>query len=100
MNILIPVDSTDFETSQITKLFEAKSFAVVSVDDGKISSYKFVQNYDEVIDEISAAVFIDQNEYVWPFMERNIICLVAPTQKYIQDIIEAFMFKELYDFSV
>jgi len=39
----------------------------------------------------------DDNEYVWPYMELSMMVLVAHTQRYIEDIVEAYIFKELHD---
>jgi hypothetical protein len=33
-------------------------------------------------------------------MEKNIAILVAPMQKYFEDIVEAYIFKELYDINI
>jgi len=100
MNILIPLDKKDFDEGKIAPINEAKTFIVIEFDEGEIKGYKFFDDYNEIIDEIDVAIFINHSEYVWPFIERNIVTLVAPIQKYIEDIIEAFMFKELHDFTV
>jgi hypothetical protein len=34
---------------------------------------------------------------IWQFQEESIPVLEAPTQRDIDDVIEAFIFKELYD---
>ncbi|SMP87742.1 hypothetical protein SAMN06314019_10272 [Epsilonproteobacteria bacterium SCGC AD-311-C15] len=42
-------------------------------------------------------VVMNDNEYVWPFMELSMMVLVAHTQRSIDDIVEAYLFKELHD---
>ena len=49
---------------------------------------------------IDAVVVINDLEYVWPFMDEGIIALIAPYQKSIDEIVEAFLFKDLHDFTV
>ena len=53
----------------------------------------------EITDEINTVVVKDPNDYVWPFLEQYIQVLVAPMQRSIDDILEAYMFKELHDLS-
>ncbi len=43
---------------------------------------------------------INNQEYVWQFQEEGIAILVAPKQRSIDEIVEAFLFKELHDLSV
>jgi hypothetical protein len=42
----------------------------------------------------------NHDEYVWPFMEEGIAVLIAPMQIYIEDVMEAFLFKELHDLNI
>ena len=49
---------------------------------------------------IDSVVVINDLEYVWPFMDEGIIALIAPSQKSIDEIVEAFLFKDLHDFSI
>lgn len=95
MNILIPVDSCDENEASITKINEAKYWVQLSIEDGKVLTSNF--NIDkECFESFSdAVVVVDDGEYVWPFIEQNMLVLVAYTQKSIDDIVEAYLFKEL-----
>jgi hypothetical protein len=100
MKILIPVDCDDLEEAKITPLNDVKFWLCFDMDGGKASNEQFYSSWEEIEDFIDILIVKDQNEYVWPFMEKNIAILVAPTQRYFQDIVEAYIFKELYDLNI
>ena len=100
MTILIPVNSTNRDECIISSIEENKSWAFIKLDEGKISSINFYDRREEISEWIDAVVVINDLEYVWPFMDEGIIALVAPSQKSIDEIVEAFLFKDLHDFSV
>ena len=100
MTVLIPVDSTNRDECIIASIEENKSWAFVKLEEGKISEIEFVNRREEILEWIDAVVVINDQEYVWPFMDEGIIALVAPTQKSIDEIIEGFLFKDLHDFSI
>ena len=97
-HILIPVDDNDCEEASITKIADVSSWAFIKLDEGQVVSCEFFQNKDDITDYISCVIVKNNSEYVWPFMEQNIAVLVAPLQKYRDDILEAFLFKELHDY--
>ncbi|MGB5791760.1 hypothetical protein [Poseidonibacter sp.] len=100
MTVLIPVDSDNRDECIIASIEENKSWAFITLDEGKISNIDFVNRREDIIEWIDAVVVINDQEYVWPFMDEGIIALVAPTQKSIDEIVEAFLFKDLHDFSI
>jgi hypothetical protein len=100
MNIIIPVDGKDIEESQISKLDDAKAWILMEFEDGKFIKEEFYDKKEDIADWIDIAIVSSDKEYVWPFMEEGITVLVAPMQKYIEDIQEAFLFKELHDLNI
>jgi len=97
MNILIPVDDSDIEEAQITLLDDAKYWLLIEHAEGKMIKSEFYQNRSEITDWVDVAIVKDQKEYVWPLMEEGIAILVAPIQRYVEDIMEAYIFKELHE---
>ena len=97
MTILIPMDSDNIEEAQITSVDNVKKWVFSYLADGKIKSTEFFDKKEDIKEFIEVIIVNSQTEYVWPFMEENIAVLVAPVQKYFDDIIEAFLFKELHD---
>ena len=100
MNILIPVDVADIEDGKIALLDEVKSWVLINFNLGKMQSYKFYDTKEEITEYIEVVIVKGHKEYVWPFMEEGIAVLVAPIQLYIEDVIEAFLFKELHDLNI
>ena len=100
MTVLIPVDSDNRDECIIASIEENKSWAFITLDEGKISNIEFVNRREDILEWIDAVVVINDQEYVWPFMDEGIIALVAPSQKSIDEIVEAFLFKDLHDFSI
>lgn len=95
MYILIPMDSEDAQEASIIKLGDVKVWAQVFIQEGRVAQIKFSTEWSTFEDRSEAAVVMDDNEYVWPFMEQNMMVLVAHTQRSIDDIVEAFIFREL-----
>ena len=100
MNILIPVDESDVEEASITLLDEVKYWLLLDMTEGRMVKHAFYQNREEITDWVDIVVVKNDKEYVWPFMEESIAVLVAPLQRSIDDIVEAYLFKELHDLNV
>jgi len=100
MNILIPVDDSDMEEAKLCSIDDAQFWLLFDLLEGKVSNSQFYQSREEISDWVDVVIVKDQKEYVWPFLEEGIAILVAPTQRYIEDIIEAYLFKELHDMNV
>lgn len=97
MYVLVPLDCEIKEDAKLTKLADVKIWAQLNIENGELADISFSSEWDK-FDNLSEAVIVaDDNEYVWPFMEYNMMVLVAHTQQYIDDIVEAFLFKELHD---
>ncbi len=100
MNILIPVDDSDIEEAKLVSLDAANFWLLIDINEGKVISNQFYQSREEISDWIDVAIVLNQMENVWTLMDEGIAILVAPTQRYIDDIVEAYLFKELHDMNV
>lgn len=100
MNILIPVDGCEIDEAKITLLDDVKYWLLLDFEDGKVQKSDFFQSREEINDWVDVVIVKNDKEYVWPFMEENIAVLVAPMQRYVDDIVEAFLFKELHDLNL
>jgi len=100
MIILIPTDVANMEDGKIVLLDEAKKWLLINFDLGKIQNYKFYDNKEDINEFYDVVIVKNDKEYVWPFMEQGIAVLVAPIQLYIEDVMEAFLFKELHDLNI
>ena len=100
MLALIPVDEKDVEEASLTKLDEVQAWALIDIENGKLKSCEFYDSREQINDWIDCVIVQNSKEYVWPFIEENIAVLIAPHQRSIEDIVEAFLFKELHDMNV
>ena len=97
MFILLPMDSDNLEESKLTKLDDVKFWIQLQIEEGRVVNTLTSAQKDGFENFSECVVVIDDNEYVWPFMELSMMVLVAHTQRYIDDIVEAYIFKELHD---
>ena len=97
MKILIPVNEKN-ENAQIEHILKNKFWAMVTLEEGKVQQIDFYEGAWEDIDEFFDVVIVkDKNDYIWPFIEQSIPVLEAHSQETIEEIMEAFLFKELYE---
>ena len=97
MYLLIPMDSENVQEAEITAVNDAKIWAQVLVEEGEVVEILHNELWDK-FDAMSEAVVVKQDgENVFQFMDYNMMVLVAHTQKTIDDIVEAYLFRELHD---
>ncbi len=96
MLILIPVDGVEEKTSKITKLMNVKKWALVNFDAGEMKSVSFFDDRTQMgVDRVDFVVLENKFENYLDFMEEGMMVLVRREEESIEDIIEAFKFKEL-----
>lgn len=100
MNLLIPVDCDRRYEALLTTLDTSRIWAFIELEEGQIISCKFYKDRKDIEVFVETVVVINEAEYVWQFQEEGIAVLVAPTQRSIDEIVEAFLFSELHDLSV
>ncbi len=97
MYILLPVSCDNEESAQLTKIDEVLFWAQMNILDGKLVDISFNKDKDGFENFSESVIVIDDSEYVWPFIEMSMMVLVAHVQRSIEDIVEAFIFKELHE---
>lgn len=97
MYILLPMDNEDVQEASLTKIDDVKVWAQMLVEHGEVVEIAHSKDKDGFANFSETVVVINDNEYVWPFMELSMMVLVAHTQRSIDDIVEAYLFKELHD---
>ena len=97
MYILLPMNSDDVQEAKLTKLENVKVWAQILVEEGELVEVNHAKEKDDFKNFSECVVVENDNEYVWPFMEISMLVLVAHTQRTIEDIVEAYLFKELHD---
>ncbi|MDA3909218.1 MAG: hypothetical protein PF437_09015 [Sulfurimonas sp.] len=97
MYILLPMNSDEVQEASLTKLDDVKIWAQILVEEGQLVEVAHSADKDSFEKLSECVVVVNDNEYVWPFMEKNMMVLVAHTQRSIDDVVEAYLFKELHD---
>ena len=97
MKILIPLNGNDLENSSICLQDEVKNWVLIELLEGRIKSQNLFAKVEDISDWYDCVIVKNQTEYVWNFMEQGIGVLVTSTQETIEEIMEAFLFKELHE---
>ncbi len=100
MLVLVPMDSIEVQEAQIAKVFEAKTWAQLRIEEGELVEVLHNERFDGFTNWSEAAVVCANGEPVMDFMNMSMIVLVAHTQKTIDDIVEAYLFRELHDLAI
>ena len=95
MLLWIPVDGTDEKLSKITKLMEVKHWALVELDGGNVKSTKFFDNREDYGEWVDFIILENKFEAYIDFMNEGMMVLCIRKEETIEDIIEAYLFKEL-----
>jgi len=94
MLILIPVDSNDEAKAQVVLMSEAKHWALVDFDEGKMQAVKFYNSKDE-IDWADFAILASHKEDKTDLSEEGTVVLHVRDEKTIEEIIDAYRFNDL-----
>jgi len=96
MLIWIPVEGSDATTSKVVPQLEAKQWALVDFDAGEVQSLKFYNATNELGGEwVDFVILANKFENYLDFMNEGMMVLVVREEETIEDILEAFIFKEL-----
>lgn len=98
MYILLPMDKEEVQEATLTKVLDAKVWAQILIEEGEVVEILHSETYDGFENFSNAVVLIDSSENPMPFMELSMMPLIAPMQRSIDDIVEAYLFRELHDF--
>jgi predicted Fe-Mo cluster-binding NifX family protein len=100
MNILLPMNGDDTQEGSLVPIGEVKKWALVVLEEGKVVEIDFYDSREDIQEWIDAVVVVNDYEPVMSFIEEQVMVLVAHTQRSIDDIVEAFLFKELNDLAI
>ncbi len=96
MLILIPMTGTDPDRDHIAPIYEAASWALVDFDEGMVKSTTFFDDRHATgAAWIDFVILANRFENYMEFMEEGMMVLSVRHERTIEEIIEAFKFKEL-----
>ena len=73
------------------------SWAVATLDEGQTKNLQFFKTREEITEFTEYIVVISKEEFISDFFLEGIGILIAPMQRTIEEIIEAYMFRELHE---
>ncbi|MEO1958082.1 MAG: hypothetical protein ABGX23_00860 [Nautiliaceae bacterium] len=77
---------------------DAKEFAKVFVNNGKVEKIEYVKSRDDLVEGVHFFV-TPKEEFVFDFIEMGAEPLMCPREGMgIYEVVEAFLFKELYSY--
>ena len=97
MLVAVPMDSTDVQEAKISPVLEAKTWAQLRIEEGELVEVLHSDTYDGFEKWSEVVVVSNDGEPVMDFINMSMIVLVAHTQKTIDEIVEAYLFRELHD---
>ncbi|MDH4944411.1 hypothetical protein [Sulfurimonas sp. C5] len=100
MYIVLPMDSDDVQEASLVSVADVKVWAQILIEAGEVVEILHADAFDAFDNLSEAVVLINDFENPMPFLEYNMMPLVAHTQRSIDDIVEAFLFRELHDMAV
>lgn len=100
MLLLLPMDGDDTQESQLCPILEAQVWATVEVEEGRVIEINFYKDRSEIKEGIDAVIVLNNYEPVMEFIDQQLMVLVAHTQRTIDDVVEAYLFRELHDLSL
>lgn len=96
MLIWIPVDGTgDEKQSKVAKLFELEQWALIDFDAGEVKSTRFFKTREEFGEWVDFVILANKYESFMDFMNEGMMVLCVRQEETIEDIVEAYKFKEL-----
>jgi len=95
MLIWIPVDRADEKFAEIIPLLNVQKWALIDFDEGEVKSTKFFDKREDFSEWVDFIILENKFESYIEFMNEGIMVLSVRDERTIEDIIEAFKFKEL-----
>lgn len=101
MLLMLPMDREDTQEGLLVPIAEAKTWATIDVEEGQVVEVLFYADQEAAMEAWPEAVIVTGDfEPVMTFIEQQMMVLVAHTQRSLDDIVEAFLFKELHELSI
>ncbi len=100
MILLLPMNGDDTQESELTGILSAECWATVEIEEGRVVEINFYKERTEIETPCDAVIVTNNYEPVMEFLENQMMVLVAPYQRTIDDIVEAYLFRELHDLAL
>jgi len=95
MLIWICVESKDVENAKLTEVANVKHWALVEMDGGETKSVTFYDKREDFTDWVDFIIMKNKYESYMEFMDEGMMVLCTRKEETIEEVLEAFVFKEL-----
>jgi hypothetical protein len=96
----MPLSAKVEDDGVLVNLGKVKIWGFFDLAEGKVQKVEYFEDRNNFNGWIDVVVVADKYDDVWQFQQESIPVLEAPVQREIDDVIEAFLFKELYEITV
>ncbi len=100
MILLLPMDGDNTQESELSSIASVAYWATVEIEEGRVVEINFYSDRADIKEYCEAVVVTNNYESVMEFLEAQMLVLVAHTQRTIDDIVEAYLFRELHDLAL
>lgn len=100
MVLLLPMDGDDTQESELAGILSASFWATVEVEEGRVIEINFYTDRSTIESPCDAVIVTNNYEPVMEFLDQQMMILVAHSQRTIDDIVEAYLFRELHDLAL
>ncbi len=100
MVLLLPMNGDNPHESELVAILSATHWAILEIDEGRLIDTHFYSDRTMIEMLLDAVVVTNNYEPIMEFIDNQMMVLVAHTQRTIEDIVEAYLFRELHDLSL
>ncbi|MDP3265953.1 MAG: hypothetical protein Q8M39_03900 [Sulfuricurvum sp.] len=100
MLLLLPMNGDDTQESELVSINDVTFWATVEVEEGRVIEINFHKDRSEIDGWLDAVIVVGNYEPVMEFIDNQTMVLVAHTQRTIDDVVEAYLFRELHDLAI
>ena len=100
MLLLLPMNGDDTQESELVSINDLAFWATVEIEEGRVIEINFYKERSEIEGWLDAVIVVGNYEPVMEFIDEQLMVLVAHTQRTIDDVVEAYLFRELHDLAL
>lgn len=94
------MNGDDTQESELSGILSAEFWATVEVEEGRVVEINFYRDRSAIETPCDAVIVINNYEPVMEFLDQQMMVLVAHAQRTVDDIVEAYLFRELHDLAL
>lgn len=100
MLLLLPMNGDDTQESELISINELVVWATVEIEEGRVIEINFYKDRTQIEGWLDAVIVVGNYEPVMEFIDEQVMVLVAHNQRTIDDVVEAYLFRELHDLAL